>query len=295
MLHFNQRGWFKFLDEVDHGETHSIETLPEPRSRKEFYLSLLAGNTPTNKKVIYNGRGTNPKNVMYQDNTYVASIDAVINPGIEISFKITKVFLNGVKCNYEEPQGGAAPKNDTWYIAENDSDRTIIICERTMESLGEATVYIVNETQKTPPQPKTVTEFYLAKMAGVEIVGHLEKMSEQEFTFGTEPDGKGYYNVTISNAYDNLVDISRLIAHIDRNDDDPSFTVTFSVDLLNSGIVVNIRTSDSSYAGTTHTLEVFYNLIEDVPVKTRTEQYLKAIAMKQDSKGESAGRDMGRS
>lgn len=143
------------------------------------------------------------------------------------------------------------------------------------------------------PDPKTPTEFYLAKMAGVEVVGNIEKVFEQEFTFGTEPDSKGNYNVTISNAYDTeRFDSSHFITHLDGNDDNPSFYV---VDLLGDGIV-NIRGEDASYAGTTHTLELFYKtVIEDVPVKTRTEQYLKAIAAKQDSSdsSESGGASKG--
>ena len=286
MLHFNQRNWFKMFPQAPHAseepgdgsetETNN-ESLPEPKNRKEFYLSLLAGNRPKNKEVIYNGLGTNPTNEIWPGNIYVAGISAVINSGIEISPEITKVFLDGIECEHEDPIDGSAPHDGTWFVVENDSGRRIAICKRTLGSLLGATVYIVNETPKTPPRPKTVTEFYLAKMAGVEVVDHIEKIFEQEFTF--EETGKSpRYSAKITNAYDETVDISNLILHIDGIYDHPSF----NVNLTDNGTVY-ISTDDGSYTSTTHTLELFYKtVVEDVPVKTRTEKYLKAIAAKQD-------------
>lgn len=138
------------------------------------------------------------------------------------------------------------------------------------------------------PDPKTPTEFYLAKMAGVEVGSHLEKVFEQEFTFPAKANGRdSEYIVTISNAYDEAVDANNLIVHIDGNNDDPSI---INVSRVDDG-TVNIKTTDASYAGTTHTLELFYkSIIEDVPVKTRTEKYLKAIAANQDSSDSSVSK-----
>lgn len=157
------------------------------------------------------------------------------------------------------------------------SDREISQCPEFAQQMAYDGSLIAYKT-RINPDPKTPIEFYMYKMAGMEVVANIEKVFEQEFTFGTEPNMRGDYDATISNAYDEgAVDVRRFINHIDGTDNH------FFVVKFHGGSVI-ISTSAASYAGTTHTLELFYKtVIEDVPVKTRTEQYLKAIAANQDS------------
>ncbi len=255
------------------------ESLPEPLTRKEFYNSLLAGHTPTKKKVLFSGYG-GPASLSgyYAVNVSAHNIDANMVDTIT-------VILGDHECSYVTSISDWRNTIYGFIIAEDSGD--ILIHVPSNADVANKVV-IFQTVELTAPQPKTPTEFYLAKMAGVEVVGNIEKVFEQEFTFGTEPGGKGEYSVTISNAYDEAVDVSHLIVHIDGNNDNSSF----DVDILGGG-GVGIKTFDASYAGTTHTLELFYKtVIEDVPVKTKVEQYLKAIAANQNSSDSSESKDV---
>lgn len=265
MLHFNQRNWFRMSP-----DDAASETLPEPRNRKEFYLSLLAGHTPTKKKVLFSGYGEyHIKSIL---SAVSADVPTIVIPAPSTNEDVT-VILGNQECQY------AASVSDylgaSYRYMYSDSEIWIHVSS---EADAANKVVIFKTVELTPPEPKTATEFYLAKMAGVEVVDHIEKVFESEFTFPTEASGKSSgYVTTISNAYDETIDASHLIVRIDGNDDH-----SFVVDI--HGGSVTIKTPYVSYAGTTHTLELFYKtVVEDVPVKTRTEQYLKAIAANQNS------------
>ena len=285
MLHFNQRNWFKFYPDSSAAapiqdtpvfdgppEGEELGVLPEPRNRKEFYLSLLAGHTPIKKKVLFSGYGEYTlAEINY--NGRVSDIPTIEIPVFGTNEPV-KVMFGNLECQYRESIREYVITTYSYtYI---DSKIHIHVSS---EADAANKVVIFKAIELTPPEPKTVTEFYLAKMAGVEVVDRFEKVLEQEFTFGTEPNNKGYYSARISNVYDEAVDVSHLIAHIDGIEDNSSF----NVEIPGDGAVI-VYTRDASYAGTAHTLELFYKtIIKDVPVKTRTEQYLKAIAANQDS------------
>ena len=259
------------------------ETLPEPRNRKEFYLSLLAGHTPTKKKVLFSGYGKYESRQIPIDGVTLYGQVLIVNMPTSSVDGNTIAMVGDKKCE-------CVKYWEDWYDmaccfkAYNDSEIWIHVA---YEEDAANKVVISNIVELTSPQPKTATEFYLAKMAGIEVADHIEKVFEQEFTFGTEPGSHGDYPVIISNAYDEEIDASNIIAHIDGNNGNSSF----EVGILGGG-AVGIKAFDASYAGTTHTLEVFYKtVIEDVPVKTRTEQYLKAIAANQDSSEDDNGKE----
>jgi hypothetical protein len=249
-------------------DEETANDIPAPRTRKEYYLAKIAGLTPTKKKAVFSGYGE------YSFDSYLIDGRYTMIPTVHVSAQYLSpnatVMIGDQKCSYVESLSDFQSTICSFII-----NNSSIIIHIDSEADAANKVVIFKTVEAVLPQPKTATEFYLAKMAGVEVVDHLEKVFEQEFTFGTEPDGKGNYDVTISNAYDEAVDTSHLIAHIDGNDNHP-----FNTDCPDDGSVL-IRTTDASYAGTTHTLELFYKtVIEDVPARTRHEQYLKMIANK---------------
>ena len=267
MLHFNQRNWFKmFPDDA------SDETLPEPRNRKEFYLSLLADHTPTKKLVLFSGYGAYRVEYIDSEAGVTSVVPTILIPAPR-RMEDTTVMIGNRRCTFTR---SIAEYSSIPYYYYMPSDSEIWIHVSSEADAANNKVVISKTVRLVPPQPKTTTEFYLAKMAGVEVVGHIEKVFEQEFTLESAGKGQGS-SAIISNAYDEAIDASHFIVHIDGNDNHP-----FLVNLPGDG-TVTISTEDGSYGGTTHTLELFYK--EDVPVKTRTEQYLKAIAANKESKG----------
>jgi hypothetical protein len=256
-------------------DEETANDIPEPRTRKEYYLAKIAGLTPTKKTAVFSGYGKYEERqipvagiIMYKWVLIVPVSNADEN---------TIVMLGDQVCTYVADTGSW--ENTTYGFMVDSASEIWINVESKADAANK--VVIFKTVELDPPQPKTVTEFYLAKMAGVEVVDRFEKVFEQEFTFEDNGKIKPRYTATFSNAYDETADVHNFIKHIDGNDFDP---LLVSVNLPGDG-TVTISTEDGSYAGTTHTLELFYKtVIEDVPVRTRTEKYLKAIAANQDSR-----------
>ena len=293
MLHFNQRNWLKmFPDEiaVDAGNGAAGHTLPEqlpvqlpePKNRKEFYLSLLAGHTPTKKQVLFSGYGKYQVVKMNISGVHRETPAIIVQvSGVDEN---TIVMLGDQEYTYAANILSWVDVAYSFLIAANTSEIWIHVAS---EADASQKVVVYNIVEWTPPEPKTVTEFYLAKMAGVEVATY-ETVLEKELTFVPSYKQGNYLAEIGEGSRDDSIYLDELL-HNEQCFMDGVILNNATVEADNLQVVISdgmmyFHTIAASCAETTHTVKfVEKTIIKDVPVKTRTEQYLKAIAANQDS------------
>ncbi len=182
MLHFNQRNWFKMSPD---------NTVPVPSTAKEYYLAKMVGHAPTEEGELFNGYGT------YKERQPIdgASMMDMSKNTVKVSMPTssinenTVVMLGDQKCEPALNWDDYAMQNYV-FEAYNDSELWISVQS---QSDANKKVVITGEVPSNPPAPKTATEFYLAKVAGLYDGELPEPKTKTEFYLAVQagwcPDG----------------------------------------------------------------------------------------------------------